>query len=588
MIVFVLLWWWISIGGTDAMNHYEDVTLSKYGALIHKTDSEVVVKNDGLILTFIYDTGELSNIWNNYIEKSEQVLRYIGDSNSCVNKLISNAKLNRNMMKNYTITLGFNFTEGVVKHKYKRTKRQIGLLVAGAISLAQFGFSQYEIHEINNAITKIKQNVNHNTGNIKVLDKAIKIISSKVKAVEHNELILEDEMGKLSDQLGELIKVNEQNAQDIACLKLTINFNKKENVVREFKHELENILDYHFNKDIIDIDLRKNVCSHIIKAGHETHGKCNNFDMIEIVDLVFVGKKLVMITKMPIKNMIDDFKLANIIALPVKVNDNFVKIKNIDMQIALGTKYMITLGKCKRFKNKNFCEGTSAFQSIKNNTNTCIGNILSQTNGVIEKCNFEHIHKMEDYFFRILGTYFFSVNRTITLELVCVESKDNARVSLQGLGSVIIKKGCMAKYDSILLVGSDQAKLNTSFEINLKNNQRDFMEINQKFSLINKLKDSRLPMQQINFNHTSDLIQIPTISPQDNYSLEIDSNIMIFIKVFLSFCCISSGLYIIKLFFNCFKLDCKLVNSNYKRKTKLSKYESNMNNDNLLSIIHGK
>ena len=114
------------------------------------------------------------------------------------------------------------------------------------------------------------------------------------------------------------------------------------------------------------------------------------------------------------------------------------------------------------------------------------------------------------------------------------------------------------------------------------------MEINQKFLLINKLKDSRSPMQQIKFNHTADLIQIPTISPQDNYSLEIESNIMIFIKVFLSFCCISSGLYIIKLFFNCFKLDCKLVNSNYKRKTKLSKYESNMNNDNLLGIIHGK
>ena len=590
MKLFACVWLWCAfIGWTDARSHYEDVLLSKYGVLLHKTDTEVVVKNDGLIMTFIYEPGELSTYWNNFVEKSEHMLQYIGKSNYCVNELLSKAKIKRNMMKNYTASLGFNVTVGITKHKYKRTKRQIALLLAGAINLAQFGFSEYQIHEINKAITKIKLNVSHNTGNIKVLDKAIKIISRKVKAVEHNELILEDEMGKLSNQLGELITLNDQNAQDIACLQLTITFNKRENVIRELKHELDDILDYNFNKNIIDLDVRKNVCNHIVEAGFETHGKCNNLNMIEIVDLVFVGTKLVMITKIPIKNRIDDFTLANIIALPVKIKDNFVKIKNIDMQIAMGEKYMITIGKCKRYKNKKFCEGTSAFQSIKNNTNTCIGNVLSQSNGVIDKCNWEPIPKMEDYFFRILGTYFFSINRTITLELVCAESKDNARVSLQGLGSVIIKKGCMAKFDSILLVGSDAAKLNTSFEIKIKQNQKEFMEINQKFLLINKLNESRSQMQQVKFNHSSDLIQIPNISPQDNYSIEIESEIMIFIKVFLGFCCVSSGLYIIKLMFNCFKLDCQLYNSNKKRKTKIRKNDSNkseMNNDNFLCIIH--
>ena len=96
-------------------------------------------------------------------------------------------------------------------------------------------------------------------------------------------------------------------------------------------------------------------------------------------------------------------------------------------------------------------------------------------------------------------------------------------------------------------------------------------------------------MQQVKFNHSSDLIQIPNISPQDNYSIEIESEIMIFIKVFLGFCCVSSALYIIKLMFNCFKLDCQLYNSNKKRKTKTRKNDSNkseMNNDNFLCIIH--
>ena len=297
------------IGWADSSSQYEDVLLSKYGVLIHKTDTEVIVKNDGLIMTFIYDPGELSAYWNEFVEKSDHILQFIGNKNTCVNELISKARSNRNNMKNYTDTIGLNVTVGITNHKNKRIRRQLALLLAGATNLAQFGFSEYQIHEINKAVTNVKLNVSHNVGSIKILDKAIKIISKKVEAVEHNEFILQDEMGKLTNQLGELINLNENNAQDIACLQLTITFNKRENVIKELTHELDDILNFNFNKDIIDLDVRKNVCNHIVEAGLETYGKCNNLNMIEIIDLVFVGKKLVMITKIPIKNQVDDFRL---------------------------------------------------------------------------------------------------------------------------------------------------------------------------------------------------------------------------------------------------------------------------------------
>ena len=125
----------------------------------------------------------------------------------------------------------------------------------------------------------------------------------------------------------------------------------------------------------------------------------------------------------------------------------------------------------------------------------------------------------------------------------------------------------------------------TSFEIKLKQNKKEFMEINQKFLLINKLNESRSQWQQDKkYSHSADLIQLSNISPQDINSIEIESEIITFIKVFLGFCCVSSGLYIIKLIFKCFKLEykCKLDTSNKKRKTKVRKNGSNepeMNND---------
>ena len=56
----------------------------------------------------------------------------------------------------------------------------------------------------------------------------------------------------------------------------------------------------------------------------------------------------------------------------------------------------------------------------------------------------------------------------------------------------------------------------TSFEIKLKQNKKEFMEITEKFLLINKLNKSRSQWQQDKYNHSADLIQISNISPLDN------------------------------------------------------------------------
>ena len=57
---------------------------------------------------------------------------------------------------------------------------------------------------------------------------------------------------------------------------------------------------------------------------------------------------------------------------------------------------------------------------------------------------------MDDWFINIEGTYYYSLNRTMVLELFCIENKDNDRIILKGLGKVKIKPGCYAKYDAVL------------------------------------------------------------------------------------------------------------------------------------------
>ena len=56
-----------------------------------------------------------------------------------------------------------------------------------------------------------------------------------------------------------------------------------------------------------------------------------------------------------------------------------------------------------------FCKSTSEYRSV-NESDTCVGSILSRDNKVFEVCNFEKIEIMEDYFCNVDGEYFFSIN----------------------------------------------------------------------------------------------------------------------------------------------------------------------------------
>ena len=81
------------LGCAFSSSQDEDVLLSKYGVLVHKSRTVVIVKNDGLIITFNYDPGELAAYWNEFVEKSEHMLQYIGNNNNFINFVRKNMKI---------------------------------------------------------------------------------------------------------------------------------------------------------------------------------------------------------------------------------------------------------------------------------------------------------------------------------------------------------------------------------------------------------------------------------------------------------------------------------------------------------------
>ena len=54
--------------------------------------------------------------------------------------------------------------------------------------------------------------------------------------------------------------------------------------------------------------------------------------------------------------------------MPVNINGHFYKAKNVEGKMAIGKKYRIKIGDCKKYKNNKFCKGLSSYRSVSSDT----------------------------------------------------------------------------------------------------------------------------------------------------------------------------------------------------------------------------
>ena len=92
-------------------------------------------------------------------------------------------------------------------------------------------------------------------------------------------------------QLNDIIHPNNNNSQEIACIQLKISYLNTARIVNEAVHEVKDLLEYNLDKDLLDWGIRKEICTNIEEANYKTYGRCMQFDLIEVVDCVFLGTR---------------------------------------------------------------------------------------------------------------------------------------------------------------------------------------------------------------------------------------------------------------------------------------------------------
>ena len=181
---------------------------------------------------------------------------------------------------------------------------------------------------------------------------------------------------------------------------------------------------------------------------------------------------MIIFIKLPILNIRDPFEILTLKTLPIKINNEYYKISNWEQElsVAVGKRYRskVNLNKCKKYNRHVYCNAVSEFR-LKTEQRTCVGAIINNNSNVLKYCNMKKIEFMEDTFVKTnSGKYYYSVKNPLKFEVLCKDDLQNDQFILDGLGSVSIKVGCNGKLDNILLVGTHNYELNSTYQIETK------------------------------------------------------------------------------------------------------------------------
>ena len=78
--IFLVIWCYLIRGSNNELQ-YEDTFMTKFGILVHKSNVVVIVDRDSLVIKIVYDTPQIRIFCNNFLEKGDALLQYIGVKN---------------------------------------------------------------------------------------------------------------------------------------------------------------------------------------------------------------------------------------------------------------------------------------------------------------------------------------------------------------------------------------------------------------------------------------------------------------------------------------------------------------------------
>ena len=160
------------------------------------------------------------------------------------------------------------------------------------------------------------------------------------------------------------------------------------------------------------------------------------------------------------RNYIEKFFLYKTLTFPitaVNVSGKVFELSNLNNYHALNSRYLLGFDsidrQCKITVMGYFCTIDSPLYS--RDKSNCMNSVLSLSPQYLKYCDIL-IKNSEnsDKIIRFRGVYYYSIHERKTLSLSCENTNRNKQLVLQGIGKFILKSGCIAQNDEIMLTST--------------------------------------------------------------------------------------------------------------------------------------
>ena len=192
---------------------YKDEYLNEKGILISRSDKNIVLIKDSVIVTLVSDVSSLRTMFNSYIEKLDEISANIGE-NECIIELLLGARKKRFLVKDFLDNLNSSHRE----------KRQAFSTIMGVTGLITLGLSSMEALFVNNKVEEMRDRLNRNENNIQILEKATNYnsdhINQLIKAQAQSNVVLNTIKHQIMTDIGEINKLK----LEMMCVNAKLSF----------------------------------------------------------------------------------------------------------------------------------------------------------------------------------------------------------------------------------------------------------------------------------------------------------------------------------------------------------------------------
>ena len=363
---------------------------------------------------------------------------------------------------------GYQITHAVPVNR----RRRGAVNFVADIGQVLFGFAtDSQINNVNAALGNLSRQTDESLHRMNImtqvvglnaarLDKLRKAQIGTVNAVDNLTVKVKDVRGDVNNLSK---KVSVDHAFNQVSLKMLALYARVEIVIAGIKNMFAGI----FNENIIDDKFLLHILSEVKRTGHQLllpddYLSLHIYKQITKITSIYdrVSDSFVMYLAIPTNGALElpKFGLFRLRHFPVPVTNGHglvMKYQSLPNYIAISDQYFIELEdihQCQAVANTYYCSTSNPLFRFEN-SNRCSAKLFTGTDH-LTFCSHWFAHSAEDKFIKVNNEYYYYVNGSKQIQIVCSNSSLNKEITLTGLGSVKLGPDCEGLGTGLLLPAS--------------------------------------------------------------------------------------------------------------------------------------